>query len=1280
MVRTFFDRFKDDRKYFAIVFFIFILFVLSGLISPILINQEKENWLNKLSEKIIRIEKNAIKDFQKSENELLNISLLVKNDLSEILIKNNVSYGELVKVINEEKLRNYSLEILAPNGKLIAWNSIIAIPQEDIFPFDYPIGETYFFKSDLVTYLTITDTIASEADVFYLICSLPFEKHYTVKNDYYKEKNYSNLISENNSVQTETSFSPFEAKTKDGRKYSFDLLNNRNNKIGQVTITKPTLDAAINKIGYTVELIQSALVFLAIVFLGLGVRKEFSQLKSSLYKVFLLTLYFSAFRYLIYLLGFPATIVNGSLSNPLYFSSAFAGGIVRSPIEFLITAVFFTTLCVKIYKYNINFIFSPQIERHKSLFKYFVILFIPLILGFFLGFRGLNASLRSVIFDSTLRYFRDLDILPDVPTLMMNLNVLLLGFAFVLILCAIILLLLSLLKPKTKHSSKSHLFLLFLVFQGAGAVFIIVQKQPLINLTLIIFSITLIFTLTYHIYFKLKKSKYAFVYSALCGSIITILMLNYFNFELERESLKTTAIEINRANDNLFRFMISEILLNSMRDEKVISAFANSSTNYNSEAYILWCNSSLQHESINSSISFLDKNGSLMGQFWTGDEKISEDLKPTLTVIKNDPIIIETKNLDQANKKILTGIAPVNDQNVKIGYISASIIWDPNFPGLTGTPEFIRSKGSDLNSVLDLSQIKIFEFSDSKLINVYGDIYPSRDEILPIINSYYSMNDDVWLTLNLNKEKYLTYALKHESDDKVHITSVSLLEKKFSWNLFNFFKLFIIQIIFIAILFAVLFTSDIKNFRYTFRFQLTIAFLLVSIIPVVVLALYNRQLAEKRTDEAILSELKGRSNYIENHIQSKLLEKDKVSLNDIFESTGKDLGISFAVFDNALQIFNSNDQYYKAGILTERINPQIYYNLNYLSFREYSIKENIEKYSYNSYYKKISIGDKNYIIAVNDAFNNIKLTFSTSDLDVLLLGIYLLAALIIILISTILADKISSPIRRLTKATMSVAQGDLNIAIENKEKGELKNLLDGFNLMTNELKKNQSELAELEREAAWKEMAKQVAHEIKNPLTPMKLSIQQLIAAFRDKNKKFDEIFEKVSLTILNQIESLSSIASEFSRFAKMPSYKIEEVDLSNVSSDVINLFTDEAVDIQLKISVEPPRVSADNSQVRRLLINLIRNAIQAGASEIKLIISRDINFCNMFITDNGKGIPLEIKDKIFDQNFTTKISGMGLGLKLAKRFLDGIGGSIELVENNKLKTTFKVSFPISQK
>jgi two-component system, NtrC family, nitrogen regulation sensor histidine kinase NtrY len=237
-------------------------------------------------------------------------------------------------------------------------------------------------------------------------------------------------------------------------------------------------------------------------------------------------------------------------------------------------------------------------------------------------------------------------------------------------------------------------------------------------------------------------------------------------------------------------------------------------------------------------------------------------------------------------------------------------------------------------------------------------------------------------------------------------------------------------------------------------------------------------------------------------------------------------------------------------------------------------------------------------------------------------------------------------------------------------------LINGFNSMTDELRRNQIELAELERENAWKEMAKQVAHEIKNPLTPMKLAMQQLIISYRDKNKNFDSIFEKVSSTILKQIESLSSIASEFSRFARMPNYKLEIIDLIPVIKDTINLFGEDKIKITFETEVRKALLETDDSQLRRMFINLIRNSIQADASLINISLQEKNNFYKIFISDNGKGISFELKDKVFEANFTTKEKGMGLGLKLTKRFLEGINGSIKLADSSNNGTVFEINIP----
>ncbi len=338
--------------------------------------------------------------------------------------------------------------------------------------------------------------------------------------------------------------------------------------------------------------------------------------------------------------------------------------------------------------------------------------------------------------------------------------------------------------------------------------------------------------------------------------------------------------------------------------------------------------------------------------------------------------------------------------------------------------------------------------------------------------------------------------------------------------------------------------------------------------------------------------------------------------------------------------------------------------------------EKLNNYNYDSYYKFIHLDDNDYILSVNDAFNKIKVSFSTTEINIVIFGIYSFAVIIIIIISTFFANQISQPIQRLTEATDAVSKGDLNIKIKHKEHGELKDLLDGFNQMTSELKKNQIELAELEREAAWKEMAKQVAHEIKNPLTPMKLALQQLMISYKDKSKDFDKLFEKVSNTVLNQIDNLNQIASEFSHFAKMPSLKLETLDLLIILNDTVNMFMHENTKLNINTQLLNAIVDADLSQLRRMFINLIRNSMQADATTIDIKVYLENGKYKLLFTDNGKGISESEKEKIFDEHFTTKKQGMGLGLSLAKRLMTSIEGDIKLKSSSQESTTFELIFP----
>ena len=1265
------EKFKGDRKYFSIVFFILIIIAVSGIITNSVLNKTQENWNEILTKEISEIEVSIKSDFNVKQNDIEDKLNLVRHNLRKSLAPENESYKEIVKIINADVFNDYSIEIFAPNGKLIAWNQIIAIDQDELFPLSFPLGETYFLSKDLLNYLSIIDTSHLESDIFYVAISTPIEEKFKINNQYSKNISFKNELTSKYQIDLTIEYSPYAEKSKDGRKYSFELLNTENNKIGMVSFTKPLLNNAITQTKDTASKIQSLLVVLAILFVGLGLNSDFRKLDSLTFKFFLLLIYLSILRAIIFVVGFPSNFINGSLSDPSYFSSAFGWGIVKSPIEFFTTILFVVLASVQIFRYTRKYLLSSQKIKNKYL-GYLIALPLPVII--FLIIRGLSAAIRSIIFDSTIRYFKEPNILPDLPSLAMNFNMLLLSFASVLAIIGLLNLIIKFLDFDINVISKSKIFLILIVIASIIGISFFISNDPLITPGMILIFVALLFFLFYQITFKNKNSAYNYLFILLIGSVISITLLNYFNTKLERESLKTTAFEINRADSNLLSFMLDETLTAIKDRDDIVRIFGDRYANFDAIAFKIWANSPMQRESLNSGIRFYDKFKNILGEYFVG---LNPDKKVFNSLSSDDEInIIEIENTEKGSEKYFAGVIKIEERGITKGYISAFVSFDIKSIGAANFPDFIESNLSILNRVIDVKQLKIFQFNGSKLQQVYGDIYPSRDQIKQILQAEVdTLYNDAWLKIRFDSETYETYLLKISNGDDEITTTVSVEEKAFSWNLFNFFKIFIIHSLFIVIAFVVILISRVGRYNLSFKSKLLFAFLVISIIPVIVLALYNAKIVSERAKEGIFNELSQRANYVEKSLSSQIIRNKNRDLKTASDNVTRELGISFALYESTDQIYNSKDIYNRIGFFDKKLNPQAYYHLNYLRYQEYLASEKLSNYLFDSYYRIISVGGRDYILSVNDAFNKIKITFSTTEINVIIFGIYSFAVIIIIIISTLFANQISQPIQRLTEATDAVSKGDLNVKIDHRERGELKDLLDGFNQMTSELKKNQIELAEMEREAAWKEMAKQVAHEIKNPLTPMKLALQQLIISYKDKSKDFDKLFEKVSHTVLNQIDNLNQIASEFSSFAKMPSLKIETLDMLSILNDTVNMFIHEKTSIKVNTVLKEAIIDADLSQLRRMFINLIRNSMQADAAIITIDVNvSEANYIILF-SDNGKGISESEKDRIFDEHFTTKKQGMGLGLSLAKRFMTSINGEINLKSSSPQGTTFEIIF-----
>ncbi len=285
-------------------------------------------------------------------------------------------------------------------------------------------------------------------------------------------------------------------------------------------------------------------------------------------------------------------------------------------------------------------------------------------------------------------------------------------------------------------------------------------------------------------------------------------------------------------------------------------------------------------------------------------------------------------------------------------------------------------------------------------------------------------------------------------------------------------------------------------------------------------------------------------------------------------------------------------------------------------------------------------------------------------------------------ISIFLADTLINPLVRLGEK-LRLLNLESNEPLEWKRQDEIGSLVDAYNQMIGQLSERTAQLRRSEREGAWREMAKQVAHEIKNPLTPMKLSLQHLLQVRKADPRRAEEMIEEVTNNLVTQIDDLAGIATAFSNFAQMPQAVNERFSLNELCRSVAGLYAGHYAAFSTDFCQEECWMDADPALLRRALTNIIENALQAVPSSRKAAILFSLQILAgkavIRIKDNGEGIPEIIRTKIFQPNFTTKGSGMGLGLAMTQNIILGAGGDIGFETEPGVGTTFWITLPFIQ-
>jgi two-component system, NtrC family, nitrogen regulation sensor histidine kinase NtrY len=381
--------------------------------------------------------------------------------------------------------------------------------------------------------------------------------------------------------------------------------------------------------------------------------------------------------------------------------------------------------------------------------------------------------------------------------------------------------------------------------------------------------------------------------------------------------------------------------------------------------------------------------------------------------------------------------------------------------------------------------------------------------------------------------------------------------------------------------------------------------------------------------------------------------------------------------------FTSNPLVYSKGVISKKMHPEAYFQLHEQKAAQFFNTESIGNRAYMSNYVPVTDDrGKSY------AYLNVPYFKSESELKqeissffVAIINLNAFIFLIAGVVALFIANRITRSFSFISEKMREVNLGKMNEAIEWKRNDEIGNLVNEYNKMVAKLDDSAAALAKSEREGAWREMARQVAHEIKNPLTPMKLSLQYLQKAIKSNAPNVQELSANVSQTLVEQIDHLSQIASEFSQFANIGNPKKEWFDLNEVLRLVIQLHTMGNLQLNWQLWQEPVMMYADRTHFNRLFTNLLLNAIQSVPPDRHPIIAVRNYVSEQTVTievsDNGSGIPEDMQGRIFTPNFTTKTSGTGLGLAMCKGIVEQARGRIWFETIPGKGTVFYVALPL---
>ncbi len=1182
-----------------------------------------------------------------------------------------------------------------------------------------------------------------------------------VQNEYLRDYNLASYWSGKVGLPVRIEFAPFDADISISDGYTRLLQGVGGEMLGRVFVQAPSAEALIGDAGRRAEDLLAFWVLLLLLWISALVLYGFFQAihpPASRLSRTPATVWFFVWagvwwgvRFMLLWWEIPARWQTGKaplapLFDPAHLASVIGGGLMRSPGDLLITALFFACFASVFFYLMVGKRGDSGAARdEKSRFgedgriRWFHPLLVLLAVGLTLA---LAVVVRHAVLDSTLDYFSRSGLIPPRADRL----ILVVVAALQLVMVSLLLSIAGLLAPVVRTFSRgahgkiglSREVLVHLVLIGAPSflaymLFALHREMPWPILVVMLGVSAL---LAYHRTVQ-RGSMLPFftVRGILLLTFLSSVLLYpvlYSGMDARRRIIMLSALEsFEEGKDPKALFAIEQALAQARGVHGLSELLAEESSEPAAQDVLDSLATEIVRTTLLASLgpydvglAFVNAEGKPVGSYYEAEQvagrvTLSQQDSATFDVLRamyaeqgsTGMMVEQLTGRVERDRFQYVGIVPVGQEGSH-GWVMARA--EPQvLMGFAETP-FPRVLLPAAFSGTLQGTVSLAEFRNGILVRSIGQDF-GRYRLAEDVRRALLADHEIWRRVDQGEASYLTHYRKKAAQ----AGTVPLLSPSYdtvvavrvpSLNSFDHLY-YLLRLTGVGVVLGFPFyllglwlrrrAGMIPLYRVRFRDKVLNAFMAVGIISVGAVGIVGREFIRE-----------GEENYVQNWLRQNL-ERVEESLalatgadempyhvldRIQIDSLAARVGLELNVYRNYELVASSRPQLVRDRLIDRRLSIEAYKALYVDGIRFFVAGEKLGSFSYKSGYRALldESGRPRYVLAVPTLAQQERLEEEQARTLAYLFGALLLLVLVVLLTASLLANAIARPIGRLRVGLLAVARGRFQQAIPVDSRDEIGELVETFNAMQQQLAESRRALAQQERQLAWREMARQVAHEIKNPLTPMKLSVQHLRRAFVsldegrepevDAARKFTGLFDRITSTLIEQIDALARIANDFHSFARMPTRVLEQLDLNEVVTEAVSLMQeDAAVEIHSTTALQPLIVEADREEVRRIFINLIKNAMEAippgrtGLVRVETSPERidGQDWARTTIEDNGHGVSEDLVEKIFQPNFSTKTSGTGLGLAIARKSAEDFGGTIGFETTENEGSSFWVLLPV---